>query len=187
MVGFDSKPDGGAASLPPLWSAGTLRPESAGPQDRRPPAIKLDKGEPVTDKEKRSQAELDAGVRTQRIHVVGETISRTWAALVKWSSLAFMAWTVERTLSRFAGKNTLADISLSALINIDGLPIIVGGLSVVFGVGGIAYGRAQAELRRTTVERLHQYQEKYERSIQPGRTTSKLTPRGDTRPEDQDG
>lgn len=140
----------------------------------------------MTDKDKRSQAEIDASVRTQKIHVVGGTIGRAVDSISKWGCLAFVAWVFSPTIAQFAGKIT--DVSFLAVINSEGMPIVLLiGTCVVFGAGGIWYGRSQSSLRKSTVERLHKYQVKHETSVHPGRTTSKLTPRGDTRPEDQDG
>ena len=43
---------------------------------------------------------------------------------------------------------------------------------------------AESKSRRDIIERFHPYQDAWERDKDENRTTSKLTKRGDTRPED---
>ena len=74
-------------------------------------------------------------------------------------------------------KNSLADVATSC--------VSVGILGIIFGVGGIIFGRKCLQLKNETVEKLHQYQVKWEKQHDPKRTSSKLTPRGETRPEDE--
>lgn len=56
---------------------------------------------------------------------------------------------------------------------------------VVIALGAVAYGRYQEKLRRDDVERLSRYKEMYEKIKDPHRSSSRLTPRGETRPEDE--
>lgn len=99
----------------------------------------------------------------------------------KWSSLFGIAYWVYRSIEVLAGKMTLTDISFALLAN-SKFTCALGG---ILGIGGVIYGRRQANLRKSTVERLHPFQEAYERNLDPKRTSSSLTSRGDTRTEDQ--
>lgn len=101
----------------------------------------------------------------------------------KWGSLAFGFWCVKEGWIQSAGTITVAD--LRAAVSFDSVSSSAPWLLVIFGVGGIAYGRRQAKLRQDTIQRLHPYQEKHEKSIDPNRTSSSLTSRGETRPEDR--
>ncbi len=101
----------------------------------------------------------------------------------KWGSAAFGFWCVKEAWVLAAGTTTIAD--LSASLRFETISEWTWPLLVAFGFGGIAYGRRQAKLRRDAVERLHPYQEQHEKSIDPNRTSSRLTSRGETRPEDR--
>ncbi|MBL8271208.1 hypothetical protein [Steroidobacter sp.] len=59
------------------------------------------------------------------------------------------------------------------------------GLLVLLAFCGVAYGRYQSKLRRDDVQRLSAYKEKYELLRDPRRSSSRLTSRGETRPEDE--
>lgn len=84
-------------------------------------------------------------------------------------------------IEALAGKETDANILVSMIGTVE----ISMMLSWVFGAGGIAYGKAQQKLRKSTVERLHGRIESLEAELDPKRTSSKLTKRGDTNPEDE--
>lgn len=135
-------------------------------------------------------------VKISRIHATHDTIARIVTSLIKWGALCFISWMGATAIHDLAGKETLANFDLGArletksetvtsstigLTNSTSLAI----LGLIFGFGGILYGRQQARLRKDTVERLHQYQLKYEQTIDPNRTSSTLTVRGETRPEDK--
>lgn len=57
-------------------------------------------------------------------------------------------------------------------------------LSILFGVGGLLYGRAQSKLRKDIVEKYHPEVVRKESYFDSNRTSSDLTARGETRPED---
>lgn len=60
-----------------------------------------------------------------------------------------------------------------------------GVAMALIAVVALGYGHFQAKLRRDDVELLSRYKEKYEKSVDPARSSSRLTKRGDTRPEDE--
>lgn len=53
-------------------------------------------------------------------------------------------------------------------------------LAYIFGGGGILYGMSQRKLRKDTVERLQERNARLESILDPNRTSSELTPRGDS-------
>jgi hypothetical protein len=87
-----------------------------------------------------------------------------------------------------------ADVKGSLTVESDSITEALSGvlnetvLAILFAIliaGAIAYGKYQAKLRRDDVERLSRYKEDYERLVDPKRSSSRLTARGDTRPEDE--
>ena len=60
----------------------------------------------------------------------------------------------------------------------------LGFLLAALGGGGVLYGRAQHKLRRDDIEFMQPYKDKYEKLLDEKRSSSRLTNRGDTRPED---
>lgn len=84
-----------------------------------------------------------------------------------------------RMVDSLAGLSTDADLQLSFLIDVSVY------LAWIAGASGVAYGAKQRKLRRDTVERLQIRITELEKEIDPGRTSSGLTGRGDTNPEDK--
>lgn len=115
---------------------------------------------------------------------------RIWLMVVDrlaWVLIALFAWLIVHDL---AGHITVANIKLLARASFAGDDATCPGwylilASVMLGLGGIWFGRRERKLRKDTVEKLHQYQKLWEERIDPKRTSSLLTPRGDTRPEDR--
>lgn len=82
-----------------------------------------------------------------------------------------------------AGENTFADIGIS--IEVLGEAPVSHGIAWALAALGVGYGLRQAKLRRDTVERLQGRIQSLETELDPNRTTSGITPRGTTRPEDR--
>lgn len=161
----------------------------------------------------RTKAELEAEIKYLKKHGFGDNLSKILEALFKWAGLAAIAFFAYLAIEHLAGKETRADISVNAKATAtygnssepeksDNAPEISGkeeendsacsntthflfvGLAIIFGVAGIVYGRRESKLRKDTVERLQDRNCRLEREIDPKRSSSQLTPRGDTRPED---
>ena len=58
-------------------------------------------------------------------------------------------------------------------------------LAYVFGVGGIGWAYAERKLRQRTVAHMASSKEEAEKRLDPRRTSSNLTARGTSRPEDK--
>ena len=101
----------------------------------------------------------------------------------KWGAFAFGFWCIKEAWILSAGTTTIAN--LTASFKLETISSWTLPLLAVTTLGSILYGRRQAKLRQDTVEHLHVYQVKYEKSIDPNRTSSRLTSRGETRPEDR--
>lgn len=118
-----------------------------------------------------------------------------------WLALVVIAYFCTDAIHALAGKATDADINVNANIKAEGslsinngkqvkqsndwIELAPGVLGLLFGVFGIIYGRAHNHLRKDTVERLQDRIRQFEEMEDPSRSTSKLTKRGETRPEDQ--
>lgn len=63
--------------------------------------------------------------------------------------------------------------------------IIIDVLCIIFGIAGIMYGIKQSKLRKDTIERLQGSNKALELKVDPGRSSSKLTKRGETREGDK--
>jgi hypothetical protein len=100
--------------------------------------------------------------------------------LVKWSAIVLIVRYVYLAIDSLAGRNTLADIGLNILGHVE----VSVALAWTVGIVGAIYGWRQRDLRKSTVELLQTRIIELERSIDSKRSSSKLTPRGDTRPED---
>lgn len=103
--------------------------------------------------------------------------------LIKWGGLAVIFYWIFRSIEVLAGNRTVADIGLGlnffAQISVSHL------LAWILAVGGVGFGLLERNLRRSTIERLQARITALETGVDPGRTTSRLTPRGETNPEDR--
>jgi hypothetical protein len=92
-----------------------------------------------------------------------------------------------------SGKVTIADLGLK----VDGdfvtveckfaiiTGLTVGGIGLIVGLLGAIYGRSQRKLRQDVIESKSTRIRELEALIDPSRSTSNLTVRGDTRKEDR--
>ncbi len=125
--------------------------------------------------------------------------------LIPWGGVAvitfFIGLFTYKTAEVLAGKTTYAnivtDIDTSFTLNflnftfknlvidfVYYLPIIIAIGGLLCGICGILYGKYQRKLRMDTVERLQSRIKKLEEEKDPKRSSSMLTPRGETRKED---
>jgi len=156
------------------------------------------------------EAELHLCRTTCRNHWAGRAfVSITKAGM--WIGIAFFCYL---SIQSMAGKETNAKIDVQAHAGVSGGsaavkaekdtgvsdehaqsahlpssdPFLPSGwanlLCLIVGVGGLVYGRMQANFRRTILERYHPGMVAMERQIDPDRSSSDLPTRGGTRPED---
>lgn len=151
----------------------------------------------------KSRAELEAENRLLRSHQYADNISKVFQALIKYGAYVLIAYfAIAKPIESLSGKSTFADIKMDTKADVmlqsaDKSPPSAHGVSqtdycllvsisaLVFGFAGVRYGRKQAKLRKDVVERIQLRNQNLEKAIDPNRSTSALTPRGDTRPEDQ--
>jgi hypothetical protein len=130
---------------------------------------------------KKTAAELRAENRYLRNLRLSFGITSFGGMLVKWGGLVAIARYGYLTVNALAGQQTAADIGINFLADIR----VSEALAWLLAGCGVFYGRRERKLRKDSIERLQQRNRTLEKVIDPGRTSSNLTPRGDTRPEDE--
>ena len=131
--------------------------------------------------QKKTRAELEAELRLLRRHRSAEAATSVVNNLTRWGGLTAIAYFAYRAIDSLAGEATTADIGLGFLTSIK----VSTATSWATGLCGVAYGLLQRALRKNTIERLQSRITELESKVDPKRSSSKLTARGDTRPEDE--
>ena len=126
-----------------------------------------------------SKAALDAGVEVQRI----QARAAVTLAAIRWLGLAVLAYFGYRSVDTLAGRTTLASIGVG--ISVLGKVYISEAVAWLFGVTGISYGLRQRALRHNVIARLSPAVREREQALDPKRTSSQLTERGRTKPQDE--
>ena len=118
------------------------------------------------------ELELDYGFKFKCIDLLSQLI----LVGIPWGALVFIVYWVTGALAEFSGKTTLAQLGIS---------FFGTTIAYIVGIGGIGFGLIEKRLRRNTIERLQGRIQQLEEVRDPKRTSSKLTTRGTTRPEDK--
>ncbi len=126
-------------------------------------------------------AQLEAENSYLRKARIADGIIQVALAAVRYGALIVVGYWGLEAIRALAGSSTFADISVDFLTEIN----VSVALAWSVGVFGGVYGYKQRHLRRNTVERLQGRIRELEAMIDPQRSSSKLTTRGDTRPEDR--
>jgi hypothetical protein len=100
--------------------------------------------------------------------------------LVPWGFGALIAFFAYLSIAILAGRYTFAQIGVNVLGNLK----ISESISYVSGLTGVLYGLKERRLRRKNIQRLSTQIQKLEKQADPNRSSSDLTERGTTRPED---
>lgn len=129
---------------------------------------------------KRSKEELAAENRILRRQRGATAVAGVLNTAIRWTGLVLFARYLYMSAAALAGKTTEASFLVELLANQGVVDIVMGFV----GCGGVLYGYKQRKLRRDVVERIQARNKKLEQLIDAGRTTSSLTTRGETRPED---
>lgn len=101
--------------------------------------------------------------------------------LVPWGSAVLIAWYFYKSVSSLAGQYTFAQIGVRFLGDLR----ISEGVAYCFGAGGVVYGFNRHRLHQKNIERTALRISELEKQLDPKRSSSRLTPRGKTRPEDK--
>lgn len=129
----------------------------------------------------RSKRELEienAYLKTQRLRNNTVTIGQT---LIKWAGIVCCFKYISVAISALAGKETSANLVLDILASAS----FSVSVSIVFGLGGVAYGLSQRSLRIRNILRLSGRVAELEAQIDPGRSSSGISSDGRTNEGDQ--
>ena len=126
-----------------------------------------------------TRAELEAENRYLRRVRTQRDVASVLNSAMCWGTIAFVAYMAEQSVGLLAGKSTDATLNFLGDLNVSVT------LAWTVAVSAIAYGWWQRKLRRDNIQRLEGGKAELEAVIDPRRTSSRLTPRGDTRPEDK--
>ncbi len=129
----------------------------------------------------KSKGQLEAELKVLRKARFSEGTVSVILSFIRWGAIVLIVRYAYLSIEALSGKTTLADIVVQFL---SGVKVSVA-IAWTFGIGGLAYGWKQRKLRRDTVERLQKRIQALESKVDLNRTSSQLTPRGDTRPEDK--
>ena len=106
---------------------------------------------------------------------LGANLTKITVTFIQCGTFVGITYILYLMVGELAGKQTAADITISLWDK---------ALAVIFGGGGVLYGHKERKLRKDTVERLQKRNIELESMIDKNRSTSGLTPLGDTDPED---
>lgn len=109
-----------------------------------------------------------------------DVVDSLGSKVIRWGSSIFIIYLFSSALKELAGKETYADVFIAVLGNLT----FERGACYVAGGAGVVYGLLERKLRRDKTEKLANRIQGLEKSFDPKRSSSKLTPRGMTRPED---
>jgi hypothetical protein len=99
----------------------------------------------------------------------------------KWGFWAFLAYQARQAVAALAGKTTLANIAVALGAKVSVMLAVSWAASVGFGI----WVFFERRLRKGTIERLTLRNKDLELQLDRRRSSSELTPRGETRPDDQ--
>lgn len=131
---------------------------------------------------RKNRAQLEAELRQLKSTKLASGTVQVITHLIRWGALMFFFWCFKETVVCLAGKNTFSDISIGLTTDFK----MDKWVAYIFGTGGVGYGYLQRRLRKSTVENMHGRTKELEEKIDPKRSSSNLTSRGDTRPEDKE-
>jgi len=100
--------------------------------------------------------------------------------LIRWGAIVFIARYGYFSIAALSGEVTLAEVGISFFGKVE----VSVAVAWTFGLVGGIYGIRQRKLRKDTVERLQGRISELERIIDKGRSSSRITSRGNSRPED---
>lgn len=129
----------------------------------------------------KNKAQLQAENKMLRESKVAEGWITIGQSVVRWAAIVFIIRYAYLAIVALAGKQTDADIGVNFLADIN----VAVALAWSVAAAGTVYGLRQNKLRKDTVERLQQRIQSLEQQVDPKRTSSRLTQRGETRPEDR--
>jgi hypothetical protein len=114
----------------------------------------------------------------------GETIHAAVVRLCKWLPITGICCFGYLSIAALAGRSTLAAFGLYLFADLKVNTVVSHLAMATFGIGGTSYGYAQRRLKQKNIERMSRKNEELEQKLDPNRSSSSLTKKGLTRPED---
>jgi len=125
------------------------------------------------------EEQREAHAFSLRARIIDGSVSLLTTA-IRWGVLAYFAWSGVQIVHDIAGQQTSLTILLQFLADLK----VDRWVAYAVSGGSVYYGYRQRRLRRDAVERLSGRVAELEQRLDKRRTSSQLTSRGDTRPED---
>lgn len=129
---------------------------------------------------RKTRAELEAELRLLRRSRSGDGVVSVINNAIKFGSIVAVFYIIFLMVDALAGKTTDGNIIIEFVSKFE----VNKWLAYILGGGGVTYGLAQKRLRRNTVQRVQPRVQKLEKKIDKRRSSSNLTARGETQPED---
>lgn len=133
----------------------------------------------------RSQSRAELQAELERLNIANKhqlimKIADIALVLIKYGTAALIVLLTAGAIKTLAGQTTTTDIGIRLFTDLK----ISEGLAYLFGGGGVLYGYSRRRQQRKYSREVGQRLAEMETSIDPNRTSSGLTPTGDTTPED---
>lgn len=129
----------------------------------------------------KSKAQLEAELKLLKRAKLGDQIAGSIRSLMAWGGAVLIARYGYLSIEALAGLSTDAKIGVSFLGDFR----ISETLAWLLGGSGAYYGWRQRGLRKSTVEQMTAHNRKLEARLDRSRSSSNLTPQGNTREEDK--
>jgi len=120
-------------------------------------------------------------LRYQLYFRIVDMIGSIFHIIVPWAGAVLVAFLFYRSVASLAGRYTFEQIGVGFLGDFR----ISEGFAYVFGGGGVVYGMKHRKLHGDNLERMAGRIAELEKLLDAKRSSSRLTPRGKTRPEDK--
>jgi p-aminobenzoyl-glutamate transporter AbgT len=114
----------------------------------------------------------------------GETIHAAVVRLCKWIPITAICYFAYLAIAALAGKSTLAELGFYLIADLKMNKVVSHLVMAAFGIGGTSYGYSQRKLKQKNIERTSKTIQELESRLDPKRSSSRLTRKGLTRPED---
>ena len=113
-----------------------------------------------------------------------ETLDGAVVRLCKWVPLCIICYFIYLSIASLAGRSTLAQFSLWLTADLKTNTVFSHLVTALLGAGGVTFGIRERRLKRKNIERMSSQLAEYETRLDPKRSSSRLTSKGQTRPED---
>lgn len=129
----------------------------------------------------KSKAHLELENKMLRKAKRADGLTLVSLTFIRWGGAVLIAMFFYLAIEALAGKTTMGQLAVNLVSEFKVDRYAWQLATAVFGF----YGWHQRNLRKITIERLQSHNQALEKRLDPDRSTSSLTAKGDTRPEDK--